>query len=274
MALENPELFQLLKVAKAAAGEANKILLKEIGQLSAIEEKERAGLVTNVDRSAEAKIIEIFKAETPDFAILGEETTHLEGTAIKPSQDVPQWVIDPLDGTTNYVHQLPVFCVSIGLEVSGRTELAVVTVPMLDRVYTAVRGHGAFCNDASISVSDCAKIRESLVATGFITAKPEQLTSQIECFQRVISQCRGVRRVGTAAFDLAMVAHGVFDAYWESNLQPWDTSAGYLLVQEAGGKVTRYDGDDYDSFQPNLLASNGKIHDQLQKLVNPLSCQN
>ncbi|MEO0336365.1 MAG: inositol monophosphatase family protein, partial [Pseudomonadota bacterium] len=209
MSSQNPELFQLLKVAKTAAERANEILLNDFGRLSTVEEKERAGLVTNADREAEASIIEVFRRETPDFAILGEETAHLEGTKIEPNTEKPQWVIDPLDGTTNYVHQFPVFCVSIGLEIAGKTKVGVVSVPMLNRTYTAVSGGGAHCNGEVIQVSDRRALRESLVATGFITAQPEKLNSQIECFKTVLSGVRGLRRAGSAAFDLAMVAHGV-----------------------------------------------------------------
>jgi myo-inositol-1(or 4)-monophosphatase len=159
------------------------------------------------------------------------------------------------------------------LEAAGKSKLAVISVPTLKRTYTAIEGQGAFCNDQPLQVSDRQELSSALVATGFITAQPEKLKQQIECFGRVLRQCRGVRRAGSAAFDLAMVAQGVYDAYWEANLQPWDTSAGYLLVKEAGGRVSRFDGAEFDSYQPNILASNGRIHDQIQQLVHPLSCQ-
>lgn len=264
MEFKNPELFQLLNVAKKAASMADEILLENFGRLSTVEHKERAGLVTNVDRESEQAIIDFFGAETPDFAVLGEESTYFDPSLNQKDCDRPRWIIDPLDGTMNYVHQVPIFCVSIGLEYKGDLLAGVISVPKLGEIYTATKGGGAFKNDVKIQVSEQSKLKDSLLATGFITHKPDMLAKQMKIFDSLVPKVRGVRRIGTAAYDLAMVASGVFDGYWESQLSPWDSCAGALLVEEAGGQVTRYDGAKYSPFDDTILATNRSTHGKIQ----------
>ncbi len=252
-----------LKVAIKAAGRGGSIALKYFRKLKHISQKEDAGLVSEADRDSEAYIIKTVRRTFPHHRFLGEEGGFARGSS---GESEPLWVVDPLDGTTNYVHGFPFFCVSIGVEVLGDVQVAVVHAPLLKYTFTAIKGRGAFFNGKKIQVSRTEKIDASLLATGFSYQK-EVLDQEIRDFKTLSEQSRGIRRAGSAALDLCMVAWGIFDGFWERELSPWDTSAGSLLVREAGGVVTSFDGQPFQSSMKSILAGNPKIHDQLGKII-------
>ena len=269
-----------LLVAIKAARLGREVLLKYHGRLEHIEEKFQAGLVSEADRESEKVIFDHLRKNFPSDEFIGEESTSdadLTKVREKSAQGFRnrKWIVDPLDGTTNYVHRFPVYCISIGLEVNGELEVAVIDVPQLGEVYTAVRGKGAYVNGKPLHVSSTATLRDSLLATGFIGEKEAILEEQLRIFTQIVRRCRGIRRAGAAAYDLCMVARGVFDGYWESGLSPWDSAAGVLLVREAGGFVSTYAGNKYSPFHQSLIAGTPQVHAQLQKafteiLQNPI----
>ncbi len=215
-------------------------------------------LVTEVDHACEKAIVESIQGERPDDAILAEEG-HGEDTDGREWR----WVIDPLDGTTNYAHGYPRFCVSIGVERNRVREVGVVYDPLLDELYHAVRGGGAWLGERSLSVSTCSELGSALVATGFAYDVHRNSRESAACFASMLEAARGIRRDGSAALDLCYVAAGRFDAYWELKLHPWDVCAGNLIVEEAGGRVTAADGGPAPANGSSVLASNGRIHDQV-----------
>jgi myo-inositol-1(or 4)-monophosphatase len=251
-------LAELEHSAVRAALAAGKVLRKYFGKKLKIDEKKNAGLVTNADLQAEEAALKILSRATPDFGFLTEET---HPTASQRPGEPGRWILDPLDGTTNFVHKFPMFCVSIGAEVQGVPTVGVIYHPIFNDLYVAVRGKGARLNGKRIHVSNTKKLGDSLLTTGFAyTWNEEALARDLWTFQKLSIKARAIRRPGSAAMDLAYTARGVFDAFWERNLSPWDISAGALLVQEAGGKVTNYFGEPLAYSQRQILASNGKIH--------------
>ncbi len=261
-----------LLVAIRAARLGREVLLKYHGRLEHIEEKFQAGLVSEADRESERVIFDYLKKNFPTDEFIGEESTSdlaltkvREKNALENGRGTRRWIVDPLDGTTNYVHRFPVYCISIGYEVDGEVVVAVIDVPQLGEVYTAVRGQGAFVNGKPLNVSSSKDLRDSLLATGFIGDREHILQEQLRIFSQVVRKCRGIRRAGAAAYDLCMVARGVFDGYWERGLSPWDSAAGILLVREAGGVVTTYRGQNYNPFLKSLVAGNPQVHSQLLK---------
>jgi myo-inositol-1(or 4)-monophosphatase len=264
------DLNAALLVAIRAARLGREVLLKYHGRLEHIEEKFQAGLVSEADRESEKAIFDYLKKNFPNDEFIGEESTSDEAltkvreeNALADRPSARRWIVDPLDGTTNYVHRFPVYCISIGYEVNGEVELAVIDVPHLGEIYTAIRGKGAFVNGKPLKVSTSKDLHESLLATGFIGDREHILQEQLRIFSKVVRQCRGIRRAGAAAYDLCMVARGVFDGYWERGLSPWDSAAGILLVREAGGIVTTYRGQKYNPFHKSLVAGSPLIHKQL-----------
>ena len=247
-----------MKLAEIAATKSRKILLDYFGKLKNVEKKHMAGLVTEADKLSEQSIVEVLKPF--GVQITGEEGSFESSYEELFKEGQTRWLIDPLDGTTNYVHGFPIFCISIALEVNGVVQLGLVDVPILNKTYSSIRGEGAYCNGKKLSVSKRDKIADGLASTGFFAENKEALARQLNVFTQMVSTCRGVRRAGAAAFDLCMVAEGVFDLFWEEGLQPWDTAAGLLLVEEAGGKLTTYDGESYTPEKKNILATNGLIH--------------
>jgi myo-inositol-1(or 4)-monophosphatase len=177
------------------------------------------------------------------------------------------WVVDPLDGTTNYVHGFPFYCVSIGFEFDGRVEVGVIHAPLLKFTFWASRGGGAYFNGKRIKVSNTERIDDSLLATGFSYKKNEILDQELEDFRLMAERARGLRRVGSAALDLCMVAWGRFDGFWERELAPWDTAAGSLIVEEAGGQITNFAGEPFHYSMNTVLAGNGPIHAELLDLL-------
>lgn len=256
----NAVLYKALKAARLG----REVLLQYFGRLENIEEKFQAGLVSEADKESERVIFEYLRKQFPEDEFVGEEST-LDPTKIPPPRAKGRWIVDPLDGTTNYIHRFPVFCVSIGYEYEGRSQVAVIDVPMMGEVYSAVRGQGAFVNGRRMRVSSTKTVKDSLLATGFFGDNEAQLQEQLKIFPGITREARGVRRAGAAAYDLALVARGVFDGYWEKGLKPWDSAAGILLVEEAGGKVCTYRGEPYTPYKNSIVAANAHLADLLVK---------
>ncbi|MDD8016971.1 MAG: inositol monophosphatase family protein [Bacteroidota bacterium] len=248
----------MLNVALEAALEAGKFLKYNIGKVKNIERKkgEETNLVTEIDKQSEALIIKKIHQHFPSHAILGEESG-----AGKNSSDY-RWIIDPLDGTTNYTHGLPIFSVTIGVEHDGEIIAGVVYDPNAEEMFSAEKGKGAFLNGKKIRVSSADTLINSLLVTGFPYNVKENPDNVVEHFVNFLPVAQGVRRLGSAALDLAYVSSGRLDGYWEVFLQPWDKAAGILLVKEAGGKVTNFTGDERNIiYDPKTLATNGVIHE-------------
>lgn len=251
------ELQSILDVATEAALAAGSVLREYCGKLESVEEKGRAGdLVTAADKASEAVILELLRRHFPTHAILAEESGRLAGAADTPYL----WAIDPLDGTTNYAHQYPVAAVSIGLLVGGVPQLGVIYNPFRDELFRGARGLGATRNRQPIRVSDTTELRRSLLVTGFAYDRRETADNNYAEFAALTHLTQGVRRSGAAALDLADVACGRCDGYWERGLSPWDVVAGIALVEEAGGRVTAYDGNTLQLDSGRVLATNGRIH--------------
>ena len=244
-----------LKAAFEAADVARQILIDHYGKLTQVSEKHRAGLVSEADVASEKAIANVLKKYFPKSRFMGEET----GLDQKPVGDELLWIVDPLDGTTNYVHQMPIFCISIGLKVGKSLEVGVIDVPMLKHRFYAVKSQGAYLNGEKIRISERKDIKNTLLATGFSNNHGD-IAEQVAVFSDLILKTRGIRRAGAAAYDLCLVAQGVFDGFWERHLSPWDTAAGTLLVREAGGVVSNFKGDSYDPEMSDIIAGSQYIH--------------
>lgn len=263
---------QVLSQAIKAVSLGREVLLSYFGNLEHIEEKFQAGLVSEADKESERVIAEHLKKNFPTIGFLGEETfaaenAHGAKVQIQPAGPEGRWILDPLDGTTNYIHRFPIFCISLGLEVNGQIQVAVIDVPILKETYTAIRGQGAFVNGRRLDVSKTGELRKALLATGFVSEHEHVISEQLKIFSEMVRTCRGVRRPGAAAYDLAQVARGVFDGYWERNIQPWDAAAGILLVEEAGGVVQTYKGDAYSPYKNSIVAGNKDLVPQIQAVL-------
>lgn len=251
-------MHPMLNIAVKAARRAGNIINRATRNLDILAVKEKAAkdFVSEVDHEAEQAVIQTLREAYPDHSILAEES----GASGKSEY---QWIIDPLDGTTNYAHGLPLFGTSIALEVAGRVELGVVYDPIHAELFVAERGHGAFCNDARLAVSSADTLDASLLATGFpydLRTNPDNNLAEYAAFA---VRARGVRRLGSAVLYLGWVAAGRFDGYWELRLGPWDVAAAGLMVQEAGGRLTAITGAPVDLDAPTVVASNGRIHDAM-----------
>ena len=253
-----PESF--LPAMSAIAREAGQLLLAYFQQKLKIEYKGDADLVTAADRASEALIREHISRQFSSHDVLGEEQ------GLNDQGGEYRWYVDPLDGTTNFAHGYPVFCVSMALEhrsgTSARRIAAVVFDPVRNELFSAVEGTGAQLNGAPIHVSKIAQLKECLVSTGFPSHKRHK-NPNIHFYHQITLRTHGVRRPGSAALDLCNVACGRFDGFWEFNLNPWDTAAGVLIVEEAGGNVSRFDGSPFALDSRETLASNGLVHDAL-----------
>jgi myo-inositol-1(or 4)-monophosphatase len=239
------------------AREAGALLISYFGKVS-IEYKGDADLVTQADRSSEKLIVERIRKQWPHHDLIGEE-----GSRTETGSDY-RWYVDPLDGTTNFAHGYPVFCVSMGLEYKGELLAGVVYDPTRDEMFAAAKGSGAQLNGRAIRVSKTARLKESLVATGFPSHKRHK-NPNINFYHQITLRSHGVRRAGSAALDLCYVACGRYDAFWEFNLNSWDTAAGVLLVHEAGGKVTNFRGEPFSIDSRQVLATNGVLHAEMLK---------
>ncbi|MBC7371642.1 MAG: inositol monophosphatase [Bdellovibrionaceae bacterium] len=264
------DLEQALRVGLKACRLGREVLLKYIGNLQHVSEKFQAGLVSEADKESEKVISEHLRKNFPSIEFLGEESS-FEGSKVQwsPAGNAGRWILDPLDGTTNYVHQFPIFCISLGLEIDGQIQVAIIDVPKLGETYTAIRGQGAFVNGRPMRVSRTEELKNALLATGFVAEKRDVIDEQLKIFGDIVHKCRGVRRPGAAAYDLALVARGVFDGFWERNLQPWDSAAGILLIEEAGGKSVTYQGNKYHPYMNTIIAGNPMLVDQLVKEIRP-----
>jgi len=253
----------LKEVLLEATREAGKIIQHYFQGSFRVENKDTVNnLVTEVDKHAETKIIEVIKNYFPEHAIISEEIGELK-------KDSPyQWIIDPIDGTVNFAHGIPICCVSIGLKHGDSMLLGAVYNPMMNELFFAEKGKGSFLNDEPISVSKKSDFRKACLVTGFPYNWPQTSEHPIRVFERFILEGLPVRRLGSAAIDLCWVACGRFDGFWEYNLNPWDIAAGYLIVEEAGGKITNFAGDPYTVFDKETLATNGLIHEAMQSIIH------
>ncbi|NET09462.1 MAG: inositol monophosphatase [Merismopedia sp. SIO2A8] len=257
------ELQILLDIATEAALAAGVILQDYCGKLTNVEEKGRPGdLVTVADKAAEAAILEVLERHVPNHAILAEESGQL-GDA----ESTYLWAIDPLDGTTNYAHQYPFFATSIGLLINGQPTVGVIYDPSHNDLFRAATGLGATCNRRPIQVSSTQALKDSLLVTGFAYDRRETLDNNYAEFCHLTHLTHGVRRAGAASIDLAYVACGRLDGYWERGLSPWDLAAGIVLVEEAGGKVTAYDTTPFDIQSGRILATNSHIHSEVSNVL-------
>jgi myo-inositol-1(or 4)-monophosphatase len=256
------EIF--LDIATEAAIAAGVILQDNWGKLEQIEEKGVAGdLVTEADRLAEAEILKVLRRHVPDHQILAEESGQLGKI-----ESEYLWAIDPLDGTTNYAHGYPVSAVSVGLSIEGIPQVGVVYNPFRDELFRAARGLGATCDRRPIRVSQTETLSKSLLVTGFAYDRRETADNNYAEFCYLTHLTQGVRRSGSASLDLTDVACGRLDGYWERGLKPWDITAGIVIVEEAGGKVTAYDGSPLDLNSGRILATNSLIHDSLREALS------
>lgn len=257
-------MHPMLNIAIQAARNAGRIIVRFVDRLDTIDvnEKSRNDFVTQVDHLSEQKIIETIHRMYPDHAILAEESGYIEGN------EDSIWVIDPLDGTTNFIHGFPQFAVSIAYRHRGRLEVGVIYDPLRQELYTAARGEGAQLNNRKIRVSQCKKLNTALIGTGFPYRKNHYFKSYINTFEAVFPETAGVRRAGSAALDLAYVAVGRLDGFWEISLKEWDIAAGVLLVKEAGGLVGDFHGEDHYMDNGNLIAANPKVYKALLGMIH------
>jgi myo-inositol-1(or 4)-monophosphatase len=229
-----------------------------------VNKKGAIDLVTEVDLECERMCRAVLADRFPDHDILAEE---LGGGPAQGASSRYRWVFDPLDGTTNYAHGLPVFCASLALEIDGRAEVGAIYDPTRKELFTGERGHGSFLNGTRLHVSDASSLLDALLVTGFPYDVHQRLGTLIEMFSAFLGQARAVRRLGSAALDLCYVAAGRFDGFWEQSLRPWDVAAGALIVEEAGGRVTGMDGTPFDPAAAHLVASNGQLHDAMLDVI-------
>jgi myo-inositol-1(or 4)-monophosphatase len=261
--ISSQQLLTLLDIATEAALSAGSILQKYWGKLDNIEEKSHPGdLVTEADKQAEAEIIQILQRHFPDHPILAEESGQ-----VGDKNNTYLWAIDPLDGTTNYAHNYPVFAVSIGLMIDGIPSLGVVYSPFRKELFRGAKGLGATCNRRSIRVSQTSQLSKSLLATGFAYDRRETKDNNYAEFCHLTHLTQGVRRSGAASIDLIDVACGRLDGYWERGLKPWDVVAGMVILEEAGGKISAYDQNLVDINSGRILATNSRIHSSLSQVL-------
>jgi myo-inositol-1(or 4)-monophosphatase len=257
-------MHPMLNTAIKAARRAGNVIMRHLDRLErvTIETKGRNDFVSEVDRMAEAEIISVLRGAYPDHAILAEETGAQAGNDYR-------WIIDPLDGTTNFLHGYPQFAVSVALQHKGRLEQAVVLDPHKNELFTASRGQGAQLNDRRIRVSQISELELALLGTGFPFKSHEHLEVWIHTLRDLLKRSSGIRRAGSAALDLAHVACGRFDGFWEFGLSPWDMAAGCLLILEAGGIVSDFAGGQNYLESGNIVAGNPKIHEIVLSHIRP-----
>jgi len=251
-----------LDLAKRAARKAGVVQAEHLGHLAGYQLKGVANIVTEVDLLCEKAVISTILAEEPEHKILSEERG---GDGLNSEY---LWVIDPLDGTTNYAHGYLKFCVSIALVNRGKPIIGVVYDQFMNEMFFAARGSGAFLNGRRIQVSRVPKLADSLLVTGFSYDRGQRLCENLEGFEKILPYPHAIRVDGSAALDLCYVASGRFDGFWERRLNPWDIAAGMLIVEEAGGKVSGFDGEPIPLDKKHLWASNGKIHDEFLSIFN------
>ncbi len=251
-----------------AATEAGKIIKENFSGEFNFESKEDivSNIVTEIDTKAESKIIEIIKAEFPDHGILSEEIGAIdEAASVK-------WVIDPIDGTINFAHSIPLCCVSIGIEKNGEIIMGAVYNPIMDEMFFAEKGQGSYLNDKKISVSKRDNFDLSLLVTGFPYDNTKN-THTLGVFGEIVKMNIPLRRLGSAALDICWVACGRFEGFWEYNLNPWDVAAGYIIAKEAGASVTDFSNKDMSIYNKEIIATNGLVHDKLLEIIQRVEGQ-
>lgn len=248
----------LRETAVTAAKTAGAILMERARLGFQVEFKDSVNLVTDADRQAEQAVVDTILGRYPDHRILAEESGQRKG-----GTSPYQWIIDPLDGTTNFAHRYPAYCVSIGLEYQGECLLGVVYDPTRNELFLGETGRGATLNGESIRVSDTPTLNTSLLVTGFAYDIRKTPNNNLNYFNRFALKAQGIRRTGTAALDLCYVASGRFDGFWELKLHPWDMAAGSVIVREAGGRLSDFKGGDLSIYGRELVASNGLIHEEM-----------
>lgn len=260
----------ILNIAINAARSAGRLIIRAQDQAASLSivSKGHNDFATQVDKAAEEIIIETIHKAYPDHAILGEESGYT-----KAAQADHLWIIDPLDGTTNFLHGFPQYCVSIAFQHQGKTMHGVVYDPVRDELFTAIRGRGAKLNDHRLRVSTADKLEKTLLGTGFPFREFEDLDAYLTFFRHLIPYCAGIRRAGAAALDIAYVAAGRLDGFWEFGLKPWDVAAAALFVQEAGGYVTTIEGDSDFLGKKSILTASPKIHQQMLSLYQRCTAQ-
>jgi myo-inositol-1(or 4)-monophosphatase len=259
-------MHPILNIAVKAARNGSKVILQSVDRVYAISinEKNRNDFVTEVDKKTEQEIIATIQKSHPEHSILGEEIGLIEGN---PDY---QWIIDPLDGTSNFIHGFPQYAISIAFKNKGRIEQAVILDPIRDELFTASRGEGAHVNNRRIRVSDCKHPSKALLGTGFPFKYPHHFNAYLNTFQNLFPQVSDIRRAGSAALDLAYVAAGRLDGHWELGLQEWDIAAGALLIKEAGGLISDFKGEENYLKNGNVIAGNPKIFKTILQVVQPI----
>jgi myo-inositol-1(or 4)-monophosphatase len=253
------ELSDLAAISRRAAAAGGQQLRQHFGRLQSVRDKGRSGdLVTNADTAAEEAVLALLERESPGLAVLAEESGR-RSAAAGASQDL-EWCVDPLDGTTNYAHGFPLFATSVGLLWQGVPLLGAIAVPRLDELFWAAPGLGSWCNEQRLAVSACTALESALLVTGFAYDRSRRLDNNYAEFAWFTHRTHGVRRGGAAAVDLAYVAAGRLDGYWERGLSPWDLAAGVVLVEQAGGVVSAYDGTPLDLGSGRLIATGPGLH--------------
>jgi myo-inositol-1(or 4)-monophosphatase len=247
----------VLEFLVPAVREVGTLLLQSLGKAQSIQFKGRANLVTEMDRRSEEHLIRAIRARYPDHAILSEEAGALPGGAGQP-----EWILDPIDGTTNYVHGLPYFCVALGLRQGPRLQAGMIYYPYVDELYWAERGRGAFMNGQPLQVSATPVLDDALLTTGFPSDLSRAPDTNIEHFLALLPKTRAIRRMGSASLDLCNVAAGRLDGFWQPTMQVWDVAPGAVIIEEAGGQVTDFAGN-AGVYEGSIAASNGKIHTAL-----------
>ncbi|MCX6161524.1 MAG: inositol monophosphatase family protein [Ignavibacteriae bacterium] len=242
--------------------ESGKIILENFGGTFRIESKDSvSNLVTEVDKKSEDAIIQIIIRDFPGHSLLSEEIGAID------SDSGMKWIIDPIDGTINYAHAIPLCCVSIGIEKNKEIVMGAVYNPMSGELFFAEKGQGAFLNDKAISVSEESNFNKSLLVTGFPYNTSKNPNNPVGVFANFLLQDIPIRRLGSAALDICWTACGRFDGFWEYNLNAWDVAAGFLIIKEAGGVVTDFKGEEYSVYKKEILASNGKIHNEMMAVI-------
>ncbi|MCD6585702.1 MAG: inositol monophosphatase [Desulfobacteraceae bacterium] len=252
--------YNLIKNTGIGAAYTSAVIInKYLGNLTSVDKKGPIDLVTEADIASEKNIIKTIRSRFPDHEIFAEESG-----LNKTADSTCQWIIDPLDGTTNFAHQIPVFAVSIAFAVNNEIKVGIVLNPVSGELFTAVRGQGSTLNGKSIRVSEEKNISDSLLATGFPYDVKQLIDPVMRRFKHCIIVSRGIRRLGSAALDLCFVACGRVEGFWEENLKPWDTAAGWLIAEEAGALVTDFSGVPFSLNKKEILATNRHIHDKMK----------
>jgi myo-inositol-1(or 4)-monophosphatase len=258
----------MLDLAVRAAREAGAILQEYARRGFRISHKGRIDLVTEADLASERHIKELITSHYPTHDILAEEScTSVRGN---PGEDYC-WIIDPLDGTTNFSHGYPCYAVSIGVERKGEMVAGVIYDPTRDELFTAERGAGSMLNGEKIQVSDVDQLERALVVSGFPYDVRERMDEYLPAWRIFLERAQGVRRLGSASIDMCCIANGRMDGFWEHGLNPWDTAAGWIIIEEAGGRVSQMDGSPFDNYTSSLLCTNGKIHEEMLAVLGEIA---